>query len=102
MTSYLIFHVHSPERERAVPNSGKNIKISRFGFGKNYRIVTEPSEISFPVPVLVVHYYLVNTRSILSLLLSYIYIGGVYKPREQTRGEGVAQMTTTLNNSYLV
>ena len=28
--------------------------------------------------------------------------GGVYKPRGQTRGRGVAQMTTTLNNSYLV
>ena len=26
----------------------------------------------------------------------------MYKPRGQTRGEGVAQMTTTLNNSYLV
>ena len=32
-------------------------------------------------------------------------LGGVYKAREQTRGRGlrgVAQMTTTLNNSYLV
>ena len=28
--------------------------------------------------------------------------GGVYKPRGQTRGRGVAQMTTTLNNGYLV
>ena len=30
--------------------------------------------------------------------------GGVYKPRGKTGGEGgwVAQMTTTLNNSYLV
>ena len=31
------------------------------------------------------------------------YLGGMYKPRGQTRGEGeFAQMTTTLNNSYLV
>ena len=29
-------------------------------------------------------------------------LGGVYKPRGQTRGRGVVQMTTTLNNSYLV
>ena len=28
--------------------------------------------------------------------------GNMYKPRGQTRGEGVAQMTTILNNSYLV
>ena len=28
--------------------------------------------------------------------------GGVYKPRGQTRERGVAQMTTPLNNSYLV
>ena len=29
-------------------------------------------------------------------------IGGVYKPRGQTRGEGVVQMATTINNSYFV
>ena len=28
--------------------------------------------------------------------------GGVYKPCGQKRGEGVAQMTSKLNNSYLV
>ena len=28
--------------------------------------------------------------------------GGMYKPRRQMRGEGVAQMSTLLNKSYLV
>ena len=37
-----------------------------------------------------------------SLLMHRSGIGGVYKQRGQTRGEVVAQMTRTLNNSYLV
>ena len=31
-----------------------------------------------------------------------MWYGGVYKPRGQTGGRGVAKMTTALNNSYLV
>ena len=34
--------------------------------------------------------------------INQVTLGGVYKPRGQMRGKGVAQMTTTLNNSYQV
>ena len=37
-------------------------------------------------------------------LFSELKLGGgrLYKPRGQTKSEGVPQMTTTINNSYLV
>ena len=33
---------------------------------------------------------------------SHLMQGTVYKPRRQVKGEGVAQMSTLLNKSYLV
>ena len=61
-----------------------------------------------PFPSLVQYYVNHANRVIFTKKNSPTYIiflensniGGVYKPRGQTRG--VAQMTTTLNNSYLV
>ena len=96
-----IWHVYSP----ASSGSAKEMtKVLPFSVSSNLTLLSSLLISWLPTATISLPFFQRRTKpsEIRERWMSSVCFGGMYKPRGQMRGRGVAQMTTTLNNSYLV